>query len=101
MTTLDAILTVPEAWIVCSLDAAIDAKQIPAQVDERIKHRRRLKSYRKLMTTAANDWAERCRHSGSMAAALRWDVLKRRQTPVCRSLPTSTSPPRSPRKRDW
>lgn len=74
MTDLDAILTVPEAWIVCSLDPAIDAKQIPAQVDERIKRRRRLKSFRKLMTAAADDWAERCRQSGSMAAAVRWDI---------------------------
>ena len=74
MTALDATLTVPEAWIVCSLDPAVDASQIPAQVDERIQHRRRLKPYRELMTTAANDWAERCRQSGSMAAALRWDV---------------------------
>jgi hypothetical protein len=74
MTALDAVLTVPETWIVCSLDPIIDAKQIPTQIDEHIKHRRRLKSYRKLMTTAANDWAERCRQSGSMAAALRWDI---------------------------
>jgi hypothetical protein len=74
LTALDAILSVPEAWIVCSLDPSIDAKQIPAQVDERIKHRRRLKSYRMVMTTAANDWAERCRQSGSMAAAVRWDI---------------------------